>query len=318
MTTTPAAEMRAAAEKLREVAAAATPGICPHWTYMAVRHIARNCEIECDHDEHRTVDQPTWDRYEDAPFIATVHPGVGVALADWLEWQAAALTDGRIAVPAPALAVARQVLGTETAEVEISPDTGALEQALAQARQVLGTVTTPPETTSVTAWLRARYSGPGEDTRRVQLLADEIDAQYPGQQPGPAVTEEGLTDGERQFLAYALHLASDEMASRSDDFVNDDRAALVKLQRLAKAGCTCGNVNEAWIETPHTVDCAATPAVTEEAVAETPPVVAWSSVGSLFCTSCCNGHPDYQAARITALPYGGTCDGCGADIPATP
>ncbi|MFJ8871056.1 hypothetical protein ACIRD6_35555 [Streptomyces sp. NPDC102473] len=61
-----------------------------------------------------------------------------------------------------------------------------------------------------------------------------------------------------------------------------------------------------------------TPAPAEETKPEGPPVVAWSSVGSLFCTSCCDGHPDYRAARVTSLPYGGTCDECGTDIPATP
>lgn len=57
---------------------------------------------------------------------------------------------------------------------------------------------------------------------------------------------------------------------------------------------------------------------TAPAPAEAPPVVAWSSVGSLFCTNCCDGHPDSRAARVTYLPYGGTCNECGTDIPATP
>lgn len=116
---TPADELRAAAEKLRELATAATPGICPHWAYMAVRHIARNCEIECDHDEHRNLDQPTWDRFEDAPYIAAMHPGVGLALADWLDGTAATIEavtrkhgdaahEGSHWV-APALAVAREI-----------------------------------------------------------------------------------------------------------------------------------------------------------------------------------------------------------------
>ncbi|WP_406188958.1 hypothetical protein [[Kitasatospora] papulosa] len=67
-----------------------------------------------------------------------------------------------------------------------------------------------------------------------------------------------------------------------------------------------------WPDDPHTPEGHGRPA-TEET-----PVVAWSSVGSLFCTRCCDGHPDYRAARVTFLPNGGTCDGCGSDIPATP
>lgn len=86
--TTPADELRAAAEKLRELAAKATTGICPDWIYSAVRHVARNCQIECSHGEHQDWDQPQWDRYADWPYIAAMHPGVGALVAKSLERNA--------------------------------------------------------------------------------------------------------------------------------------------------------------------------------------------------------------------------------------
>lgn len=102
-------------------------------------------------------------------------------------------------------------------------------------------------------------TGPGDGSGCIKPSGHHGDhIVTPGVTVVPAEGE--LMDGERQFLAYALHLADEQMASRGDEFVDSDRAALVKLQRLAKAGCTCGNVNEAWIETPHAVDCAAIPA----------------------------------------------------------
>ncbi|GAA2946345.1 MULTISPECIES: hypothetical protein [Streptomyces] len=47
-----------------------------------------------------------------APQITGPLAGLADPVAEWLEWQAEALTDGRIAVPAPALTVARRILGT--------------------------------------------------------------------------------------------------------------------------------------------------------------------------------------------------------------
>lgn len=107
--TTPADELRTAAEKLRELAAKATAGICPDWIYSAVRHVARNCQIECSHDDHQDWGQPEWDRYADSPYIAAMHPGVGLALADWLE--SAAVDAEQIGPDPRALAVARAING---------------------------------------------------------------------------------------------------------------------------------------------------------------------------------------------------------------
>jgi hypothetical protein len=42
-----------------------------------------------------------------------------------------------------------------------------------------------------------------------------------------------LRGTDRQFLTYALDLATEQMASRGDEFGDDDTAALEKLRRLA-------------------------------------------------------------------------------------
>lgn len=79
---TPAARLRQAATVVREASAKATKGICPGYVQGAVRHIARNCDIHCGHDEHYDgPDEPIWDRYEDAAWIALMNPVVGEALA---------------------------------------------------------------------------------------------------------------------------------------------------------------------------------------------------------------------------------------------
>ncbi|MEV6146391.1 hypothetical protein [Streptomyces sp. NPDC051992] len=115
----PAAELRTAAMRIRGLNASATPGICPDWTYNAVRHIARNCQIKCSHDEHQGHDQPEWDRYEDAPYITLMqNPDLGNALADWLDAHANVLSaagqyDPDSSLARHALAVARQILGAE-------------------------------------------------------------------------------------------------------------------------------------------------------------------------------------------------------------
>ncbi|WP_158679187.1 hypothetical protein [Streptomyces sp. Tu 6176] len=46
-----------------------------------------------------------------AAYAATMGPALGCALADWLDWQARALTEGQIAVPEAAVAVARAING---------------------------------------------------------------------------------------------------------------------------------------------------------------------------------------------------------------
>lgn len=106
--TTPADELRTAAEKIRRLAMGAPANNQP-WRYAK----------GLPSDSVRTA--TGWEvAYGDAPgdlqYIAAMHPGVGLALADWLDREA----DHRHAVdvgqPIPggehALAVARQLLGT--------------------------------------------------------------------------------------------------------------------------------------------------------------------------------------------------------------
>lgn len=77
---------------MRERAEAATDHVCPDWTRQAVRHIARNCEIECSHEgvpdpvHHDAAGEPNqWSRYDDAAHIASWHPAAARAVADWLD-----------------------------------------------------------------------------------------------------------------------------------------------------------------------------------------------------------------------------------------
>ncbi|MEU5853963.1 hypothetical protein ABZ799_01425 [Nocardiopsis dassonvillei] len=80
--------LREAARRIRETANAATANACPDWTWLAVRHIARNCDLECPThgDDYEACGR--WDRYDDSPHISLWHPGVALAVADWLESEA--------------------------------------------------------------------------------------------------------------------------------------------------------------------------------------------------------------------------------------
>lgn len=116
--TTPAGELRAAADELRTLATAATPG---PWTQTGI-------------GEHGwTVGSPTTFLVEtddsdqgraDADYIAALHPGVGHALADWLDVEANTWAGDEVhsrctpqtCTSEAALAVARAVLGTEGAQ----------------------------------------------------------------------------------------------------------------------------------------------------------------------------------------------------------
>ena len=125
---TPADLLRAAATNLREAATAATPG---PWTWN--RWHSDDCKPACndpacflmivgsskygvvgdtntDKPEVFYVERSVQERGEgDAQYIALMHPGVGTALADWLD---SAAEDAEQIGPDPhALAVARSVLG---------------------------------------------------------------------------------------------------------------------------------------------------------------------------------------------------------------
>ncbi|MEV7492230.1 ParB N-terminal domain-containing protein [Streptomyces anulatus] len=105
----PADLLRAAAEKLRALSSAATPG---PWKMTGVGDFGWSVSapgVETpDTEQGRT----------DAELIALLHPGVGLALANWLESAAERLggTEAPLAalLDPSALAVARQLLGTTT------------------------------------------------------------------------------------------------------------------------------------------------------------------------------------------------------------
>ncbi|WP_329390140.1 hypothetical protein [Streptomyces sp. NBC_01716] len=110
MTTSPADELRTAAALLRARATTATPS---PWTQTGIGDFGWYIDgpgIEtADSDQGRA----------DADYIALMHPGVGAALADWLDRMADAneaandWTFGLIAtLNLEALAVARQINGT--------------------------------------------------------------------------------------------------------------------------------------------------------------------------------------------------------------
>jgi hypothetical protein len=114
--------LRRAASLMRERAERATAGVCPEWTRQAIRHIARNCEIECCYshgdDSPETVphdsdgdSEATWSRYDDADHVASWHPVVALAVADLLD-RVAYTSEAVGAEPSPDMtAVALAYLG---------------------------------------------------------------------------------------------------------------------------------------------------------------------------------------------------------------
>lgn len=67
----------------------------------------------------------------------------------------------------------------------------------------------------------------------VGVFHQAYEPEEPPNAPAPAPA---LSDGERSFLAFALDLASDHMASRGDGFGDDDWATLASLRKLAGGG----------------------------------------------------------------------------------
>lgn len=113
---TPADLIRRAAAMVRERATAATPG---PWTAHLLpadehhRHPAHWVKAEYPDGaavSSEVVADCPW-RQADADWIATMHPGVGPALAAWLEQAADALTGTDVPDNEPALATARALLG---------------------------------------------------------------------------------------------------------------------------------------------------------------------------------------------------------------
>lgn len=115
---TPADQLRAAAEKLRSLITFLgdnrgpwTVGTPPSGYPQSISNVG---VPYCVADTHEDPSIPV---FTIAPYIATMHPGVGKALADWLENTAISLAasthpDWQDCIGADALAVARAVLGT--------------------------------------------------------------------------------------------------------------------------------------------------------------------------------------------------------------
>ena len=106
--TTPADELRTAADKLRQDAEAARRASPPPWA-VTDEYVVRCADGMIVADRSGTI-HPA--ERADLPYIAAMHPGVGAALADWLEsWTGIDLYEaGSLPEDAKhALAVARAV-----------------------------------------------------------------------------------------------------------------------------------------------------------------------------------------------------------------
>ncbi|MGW0538534.1 hypothetical protein [Streptomyces sp. NPDC003032] len=105
------------------------------------------------------------------------------------------------------------------------------------------------------------------DDEQASPIHDEVDSLI-GANRAEILTK-ALTASERTFLAFALELAADAMASRGDEFTAEDDAALASLRRLAASYSSpaagdkqpepqtrqCGHddyhTGHAWADQPH-------------------------------------------------------------------
>lgn len=113
---TPTDTLRAAAKRLREAANAATPGPYGVETMPETGESRIGSQI----NSHWVVEG--WTREPDAAYIALMQPGVALAVADWLDFEANVVEaslkypSGWGTSPRPSsssLAVARAVLGED-------------------------------------------------------------------------------------------------------------------------------------------------------------------------------------------------------------
>lgn len=115
--TTPADEIRAAAIKLRELAADATDG--PWAAHDPNKQWHDPNKQWGDDRDHQLIGGgkalATFDTDHKGPlntaYAATMHPGVGAAIADWLDQAADALTGIPVEANEPALVAARGING---------------------------------------------------------------------------------------------------------------------------------------------------------------------------------------------------------------
>lgn len=121
--TTPADELRTAAEKIRDLATRTNTTLERNdiqWTDLTVS----------DKAYRATASPMVWSQY-----AATTHPGVGLALAEWLEHEAA----GHEAVQSLGDLTSELLIEMEQVESEARFVHSTLPQALAVARAINGT-----------------------------------------------------------------------------------------------------------------------------------------------------------------------------------
>ena len=116
-----AAELRQAAETLRVRAAAASTGPWESFVLGSEGYAVVADRPETERRRSRVrVARFGWEDWDtdkaNATWVATMHPGVGLALADWLDWtfdqgHEGDADDSGCSECAPALAVARLING---------------------------------------------------------------------------------------------------------------------------------------------------------------------------------------------------------------
>lgn len=106
--------LREAARVLRERAEAATDG---EWQAMGSTRVPVHLRAIAHDGEGRRITRfviTEMDRHQDATFVATMHPGVAPALADWLDDEAEWVEADENYMHDRALAVANKILGSES------------------------------------------------------------------------------------------------------------------------------------------------------------------------------------------------------------
>ncbi|MEV1042371.1 hypothetical protein AB0J01_38025 [Streptomyces sp. NPDC050204] len=142
--TTSAAELRRAAEKLRALATEAPPGPWTRRIHQGRKH-GQIVQVELHQPPRPGSNMPEIRHYSphagpEVAYTATMHPGVGLAVADWLD-AAARAHDASVTAAANAWPETRSV-AERGAWVARHAD----QHALAVARQILGTPATPAST----------------------------------------------------------------------------------------------------------------------------------------------------------------------------
>lgn len=115
----------------------------------------------------------------------------------------------------------------------------AVAEAVLEAIDEEPTIEEPQDHPAAELYVRLRKAGEDRDTAQQLIYAHAamVIRQHKalngdtavGQQPAT----EPLTDAERQFLTFALDLADNRMANRSDEFTAEDYEALARLRQIA-------------------------------------------------------------------------------------